>query len=113
MASGEPNLFDVGGFVVIGILPLEFPEEFVLVLLATDGHFARTDSQIRVLFVRPVPEIGHEPYSTFVEGYRVSEVSHVRIGRCEWEPAWYEADRTYGVPRAGNKLVMVRRDSRA
>jgi hypothetical protein len=107
MASGEPNFFDIGGIVEIGVRPLEFSEEFVLMLLAADGHLAPTDTQIRVLFVRPMPEIGHEPYSMFVEGYRVSEVSHMGIGRCEWEPAGYEADRTYGVPRVGEKFVMV------
>ncbi len=67
MASGEPNFFDVGGIAEIGMLLLQFSKDFVLVLLAADGHLARTDPKIRVLFVRPMPEIGHEPYSMFVE----------------------------------------------
>jgi hypothetical protein len=66
MTSSKPNLLDIGGYInaLRPPLPFQSPHFHVLVLVSLWS----TSSKIHFIRLRPIPNVGFELDTTFVEG---------------------------------------------
>jgi hypothetical protein len=61
----------------------------------TNGHHPFVNTEVALRVVGPVPEICHESVSTFVQGYRMPEVLHMRL---RWKSSRDQANGAHSVP---------------